>query len=758
MLLHKVYVYYNYDTSTADYEDIYRLDLTMKNSDGVSLYDKFPGGFYESIIAHDGVRSALRLLDYQRGTRISANNKNFEIEGVVFSDANFQEFFGSKINANITHLNPNEILISAECALRIFGSIDVVGNEVRIGRIPYVIREVLSMAKHSHLEFNILLPLANSPQWSTFEKSTDLAHNYYYYYLKKETHLSTNSLRGIIQSSFESLIRSDEASFDFDIGFTPLDRIYLKRGGLGLALSVGNIQNISFLFLLSVLMIALIISNFTLGALSMNRKTLMDYYVRRVLGASFTHTFRLQVEKFLLPLIVSCVLAMALFYLFVESIYGIMDVDFIRYGIIDTIVIMSIALVILGLLVTFYLSFRVQKELIIGKERLVKSSSNASRLQNVFLTIQTTLSMSFILFSLTLFNQIDFQKNFDSGFNASNLITLDFPPSSPSDSLNRTFTAFRDELMKISGVENFTNSSIIPGVPYNWEVRTIKVQGNEQTYSSQLMIIDDQFVETYGMTFLAGENLDSRLSKDNTAENVIVNEAFVKHIGLSLPESAIGVKFTMFSNRDQRIIKAVVKDFTQVSLKSRVKPMVMFLNPIVGRHITLRTAGVVENPLNQVEQSWNYYFPNSEFRYHFLRQNLETTYNNEITLLRTASISGVICICLAIIGLIAMTDLSIQSKRKEISLRKILGAMPLSLLRSLLKENLLMLTISSVVSFSVVVYLTRLWTSQFVYHFEFEFHEYLLLLATLGVSILLLITWRFRVAIMVNPIDHLRYE
>jgi putative ABC transport system permease protein len=281
-------------------------------------------------------------------------------------------------------------------------------------------------------------------------------------------------------------------------------------------------------------------------------------------------------------------------------------------------------------------------------------------------------------------------------------------------------------------------------------------------------IIDEDFIPSMGITVLQGRNFNKSNPSD-PKNAIVVNEAFVKEYGWTDP---IG-KAIPGKNYIAHEIIGVVKDFHFASLYSKVEPLVMSMNaaipfsgsenvmmdnsPIPKLFVRLQaeklTEGVVE-----IESTWKKLFGDEPFSFSFVDERIEAQYRADQNLARVINIGTVLAIFIGALGLYALASLAIQSRIKEVSIRKLLGATVSSLLILLSKDFLLLIFISIAVSVPITLYFMQEWLQSFEYRITISPATFVVAaIAALLVGLFAISTEAVRTAIT-KPAERLKEE
>jgi putative ABC transport system permease protein len=262
--------------------------------------------------------------------------------------------------------------------------------------------------------------------------------------------------------------------------------------------------------------------------------------------------------------------------------------------------------------------------------------------------------------------------------------------------------------------------------------------------------VDYDFVETMGMKMKEGRSFSRNFGTDST--KIILNETAVKVMGLKDP---VG-KTIRKSGKDMQVI-GVVKDFHFESLHEPIKPGYMFLEP--GNTIV---ASVQANNQRQtiaaIERLYEKYNPGFPFTFNFLDEAYQKQYDSETRVSALSKYFAGLAIVISCLGLFGLAAFTAQKRRKEIGVRKVIGASVVNITTMLSKDFLRLIFISLAIAFPVSWWLMSNWLQSFAYRIYIT--PYVFVIAGIAVILITLFTISFQSikAAMANPVKSLRTE
>jgi len=384
--------------------------------------------------------------------------------------------------------------------------------------------------------------------------------------------------------------------------------------------------------------------------------------------------------------------------------------------------------------------------------------SGGETLRKGLVVFQFALSILLIAGALVVWSQINFMKNTDLAFNKDHLLVV---PISVGDFEDRDegairLQSFRDELMTSSNIISVSTSTHVPSQwsgsntfvrPEGWEGDPLRMRF---TYH------DAEFFDTYEIKLVEGAGFLGD-AKGNQRESVVLNRAAMDAFGFdNIHEKAI-----MLGNSRIQVV-GVIDNFNFETLRSEVNPILHFHripSNSVHQYITLRI-----NPenysatINLLQEKWEVMNSGSPLEYFFMDESLAEMYATEDRLLRMVTAFSLISIFIAGLGLFGLSSFMIEKRKKEIGVRKVLGASLVQVVYSISKNYLLLIGIAFILSVPLSYYLMGFWLEDFANTITIGWEIYLL---ALGFTFLIgwgSISYKTLQAATLNPVHTLKEE
>jgi putative ABC transport system permease protein len=354
------------------------------------------------------------------------------------------------------------------------------------------------------------------------------------------------------------------------------------------------------------------------------------------------------------------------------------------------------------------------KPVVILKNKLGSGKGKATLFHQGLMVFQLFLAVSIVGITLIAGRQINFMREFDSGFNARQTITLRAPASTNSDSLRYVrYKTFRNEVLQNAAFRSGTASMNIPGQEIRFHDEGVHPIGstNEKKQSFWIMWIDEGYLDTFGLTLAGGRNFNEK----EFGETCLINETAALALGYKTPGDAVNTILTTSDQKRVTII-GVFKDYHHESVRKPVDPVLFFHHhPHEYGYYSFNVQSRQGNYLQDLEKLWHKHYPNDQFIYYFMDRFFQEQYQSDEFFSRLLKLFSIISITVASLGLFGMASLAMVKRTKEIAVRKVLGATISDILIMLSKNYVRMIAISCAFAFPLAYYLTDQWLDGFAY-------------------------------------------
>ncbi|MEO5562624.1 MAG: ABC transporter permease [Chitinophagaceae bacterium] len=707
------------------------------------------------------------LLKYEAG---SETKQFFETHGYYVDSTFFQLFtYDFTYGDPSTALNePNTMVISDEIAHKLFGSINPVGKLINVntafGLLNYTVKGVFSKARQkSHIPANYFLSMRNNDMWNWVKNQTSWAtNNVFFTYVKLKKDVTPSVFDKKLKTFFERHAGEalKAAGFSKTVFVQAVKDIYLHSS---IGNEIGSNGSITYLYILgSIAAFILIIAciNFMNLATARSEKRAREVGVRKVIGASKGSLITQFLGESFIMCLLSLVLALVMACIFLPLFNNLVQKDMHPFER-PVLIVWVVGLALLtGLLAGIYPAFYLSafKPVSVLKGRIANSFS-ASAIRKGLVVFQFTISICLVLGAIIIWQQLDLLKNQHLGFNKDQQLVI--PLQLGYNNTSENYTALRNELIKDPHVKMVTSGSTYPGIPsmnsmlFYPEGKTV-----DAVTSVHLSAVNNDYIETLGFSLLHGRTFTKEFTSDSAS--IILNESAVKALGYE-PGTAVGkkIQFDLQGNHLAMQIVGVVKDFNYESLHTTIKPFgftttffAVKYNYAIATVSTKDYAGLLKN-LGKV---WSKISPNTPFIYSFLDQDFQRNYEKEQ---RTSSIVvyfTFIAILIACMGLFGLAAFSAEQRRKEIGIRKVLGASVTSAAVLLSKDFVRLIIVAIIIASPIAWYAMNQWLQDFAYRIHISWWMFVVAGCLAVLIALATVSFQAIRAAVMNPVKSLRTE
>jgi putative ABC transport system permease protein len=387
---------------------------------------------------------------------------------------------------------------------------------------------------------------------------------------------------------------------------------------------------------------------------------------------------------------------------------------------------------------------------------------NNNRLRQFTVLAQFVITLGIIVSAITVARQLHHIQSKDLGFSQEAIVQIGL--GEPG-----TNAAFRTEIEQLSGV---LNTSFAIGAPTSFgnihtSLHPFGRSPKDNTVRIGLKAIDQNYGDLYDLKLLSGryinhqdvEMLADGYPRSGQKCNVVVNKKLLDAIGVPSVDEAIGQRLILGINSVEATIVGVVDNFHTSSLYESVEPVLLMpMSPLCYELGVKVEAGTNSELLAKIEEVYNQFYPNDFFEYNFLDESIAEQYLSEERLYTLLKIFGGLAIFIACLGLFGLATLTSLHRRKEISLRKILGASVGDILTLLSIDTLRLIAIALLVATPLSWWVMYRWLNSFAYRINISWWTFALAGAILLLIAIVTISGQALRAAVANPADSMRQE
>ena len=539
----------------------------------------------------------------------------------------------------------------------------------------------------------------------------------------------------------------------------PLSEIYLHSD---LKMELQPSGSIQYVYLFTALAIAILLIaciNFMNLATARSAHRSTEVGMRKTLGANRSQLIKQFLGESIFLSLLATLLALGIFEIARHRFAVYLEKDLIlNYGhnlwIFPTLIGLA---VLVGILAGSYPAFFLSRFQAIDSIKGALKGSSRSVFRKILVVFQYAISVLLIISTIIIYRQIHYVKHKDLGFDKDFTLTIPLKERP----LQMQYNSLKNAFSQVPGVECVSGGFNYPGSSRIMKMGT-KPEGllSDDPVIMQIVGTDYGYLDVLGVELASGRDFSHEYTSDAN-EAFIINQAAVRQIGWDDP---IGKKFSLPDMRrrgayiDGQII-GVVRDFHMVSLREKIEPVLIHINPMMISSIILRIQpGNISETLKAIEATWLSVVPGTAFEYSFLDEKFGEYYRAEEKLGQLLSTFSVLAVFVACLGLFGLASFTTEQRTKEIGIRKVMGASVQGILYLLSKEFLKWVVVSNIIAWPVAWFLMKRWLQNFAYHTDIQLWILGLSLAVSLVIAVLTVIYQALKAATSNPVESLHYE
>ncbi|SNT25330.1 putative ABC transport system permease protein [Ekhidna lutea] len=691
-------------------------------------------------------------------SRFRYDDRNYEAENWYLVDSTVFEVFAVNFLQGdpVTALDaPNSVAISKTLADKVFKGENPMGKLLETERFSYKVTGVYEdIPVTSHIRpdamasFSTNERYANSQSWGGFGLYTYVVLNEGVDPAYVEKRLNDEIIPKYVATIFDQ--------FDIKVKYEMINilDIHLYSDFQNEPSALGNIDYIYIFLAVAIFLVLIACINYMNLATARSMRRSLEVGIRKVMGAVRTSLIRQFIMESVLIALVSMAISILVLLVAVPLINDQLGTSLMLSDLTSKEIIMTLVgiLIFTGLVSGSYPAFYLSG---FSPIKAIKGGAGSKRTGNVWLRrvlvgIQFAVSIFMLIGTLVIYQQMQYVRNADLGFNKDQVINF---------SLNRAtserWETLRTKLLANPNIENASTSTTVPGNGFGKNVMQVETkEGVMEEYGVDWFGVDYDYVEVLDIELVKGRNF-SRDHLSDTATAVLVNEAMVARFDWDDP---IGKRFQF--DRDSTVfhkVIGVIKDFHHQSMYNPIESFMIYPN-LNNRQAMVKISGDLEEGIDHIQASWEELFPNAPFEYQFLDQNFMRDYESDQ--LRGQLFLGfaLMMIIISGLGLLGLASFTAEQRTKEISVRKVLGADVKGLVLLLVKDFIWLVLVGALPAFIIGYKIMNNWLGDFEYHTEINLVIFVVVLLIVTAFVMLTTGFQAYKAASVNPADNLKYE
>lgn len=726
-----------------------------------------------------GVETLVRFQNHAR-KYVRVGVEKFSPSHIYVADPEVFDVFDFNLvagNPTTALVEPHSVVISESLAAQYFGTQDPLGKGMfvisdldSVETLHHITGVMKDLPSNTHLPVDMLISFRNEAERTGWA--------YTYILLDENTDIPE------VESRMPEFIRKysteDQAKNDA-IVFQPLKDIHLQSNLAREIVPNGKSLYVRVVGFAGALILIVAMINFMNLSSAMSLGRAKEIGMRKVMGASRRELIHFLMTESIASHVVSLILGGAIAYLVFPYLQRLVTLEFLPDPVWFAAAMAAVAL-LLGIVAGVYpvvLLLSLKPVAVLKTTRAITffGKEKPLSLRRVMVTLQFGISILLIGSALIAYNQFRYVLDKDLGMQREQIIAI---PGVP-DAVKAKFDAFRDRLAGQPGIAGVSACMEVPSREIR-DAGPVLIEGiNSDPSTAPVMdvqIIDHDFPSLIGLKFVAGSNFTRepvttsppQFTETFTLQKYLlqqpreylINETAMRQLGWTSPAEAVGRNIS-WSIGDLVLapgpIVGVVQDFHQESLKNKVDPIVMVREPVWLRTFLIKVeTDDIAASVVKISQAWSELFPLYPMEYHFLDDLYDNLYRGERVQVQLLFILSGLAILIAFIGLVGLVAYALNTRTKEMAVRKVLGATILDLVRLMSREYLVVLLAGIAMAVPLSLYGMHEWLSGFAYRVEISPLSYAIAIGLVAVLVIGTVSLQTLSTTRLNPADTLRDE
>ncbi|MFZ4262600.1 ABC transporter permease [Sphingobacterium sp. HJSM2_6] len=764
---------FGYDKFYSNSNQVYK--LLTKNSKGHDGISGFSHTSLKTILPQEFPEVVVGTFFFAQNEAISNgyveskySNLNF---GVSDIDSNFFDVFNLKfLSGSKKYLVvKGDVVITEKAAKGLFGKMDPIGQPLKIkvnkdsSQILIVKGIVENIPKQNHFQSDVFILNKTALNVNINLKSYSRISQYVL--IKEGTDIKK------LEEKINKFLHLNGFESSNEIILFPVQDLHLKSiHSDRFEVKYKDIRIIYKYILVGFLILGISSVNFINLIITKSIFRLKEIGIRKFLGANSTQNLLIFFFESLFYYILSSLLALYLSYLSWKDfnhLVGINTSISYLYSI-ENLIVVTTFVIFMSILVTVYPAIIIYRSdyAVFFRKKITKIKLDISP-QRVLIVVQVCISLFFIISTIIIHRQIHFITKKDIGFEREHLVLV--------KNVKKNVEVFKNNLLKSTSVKNvsyFGNTEV--GNPSNITSEMKDPSDSTRLLTFSFYEIGFDLLQNLKTQLVKGRyfrqsdaNLadliysnvnkkDNKLNKNPVSLNnlpIIITETTAKKLEINSIDTIISMPL-LFGT-----VVGIIKDFQLTTFKNEA-PLAIFRadsGNSGNAFIRIDNNDITEN-ISFIKNTYHQLYPNDEFDFHFVEDQIQKLYEEEINQAKLFLLLSIYCIGLSMAGLLNFILIILKNKSKEIAIRKIHGASVFNLIALLSNEFLRLIITSIIISFPFIFWIMNEWLSEFAYRIRLEFWYFLIGAIPIFLIIFFAIFLRGMISAKANPVESLRDE
>ncbi|UII31501.1 ABC transporter permease [Fulvivirga ulvae] len=718
---------------------------------------------------YTGVESAVRLVRGFGNNWIQlepGNDINIPVSG-YFADQGVLQMFAYELlygDEATALVEPYSVVLTKKAAEKLFKVENPVGETLKVGELgTYKVTGVLRETENkSHIvveAFASISTLTSLQAAGVFDNKSEDWYNFYsgWVYIMIQEGKTTGDINAhlakIHDDHFSKLPTPETTAVTYQL--QPL--LSITPGPL-VNNPIGPFMPWVIIYFLSGLAAIILVTscfNFTNLSIARSMSRAREIGVRKVTGAKRFQIFTQFISESVVISLFALVLALMLLVVLKPFLLDLAFTKAMHWSITANYMVYAIFVVfalVVGILAGMFPAVVMSA---FNPIKVLKSFNSTKLMSKIgmrkaLLVVQFSFSLLFILTVMVIYNQLDLFLYSDYGFNPKHKIVIQKGDTS--------YELLKTELLSQSNITSVSLASHMPSAGVVFDEEFKKDLDDETWTDLRYFAVDENYLENMEIPLLAGRFFTTEAEGSNKS-TIVINETAVGALNYASVSEALGQVIISKRDSSKMQIIGVVKDYTHEMAAEKLQPMALMYRPEEFSLFQIGYSGEYDQASALVEQSWAKVNPGLKVEIRDFESKMGELYEILFgTLIKVVGFIATLAVIISCLGLLGMATYTIETRKKEISLRKVLGISNGSLVYTLSKGYMIILLLAVLIAVPAAYFINTLWLENFSAHVTVDFLTIIIGVLILMILGVLTIGSQTIQALFVNPVDNLKNE
>ncbi len=757
----------SYDRFHENTDRIYRVALEVNGPEGKQHWAQSMFPLAPAFKAdYPEVEKIARILYWSDDSFVITGGRKFFEERFVFADSELFDIFSFPVikGKQINLLDDkSSTVITRSIAEKYFGENDPIGKVIQYdNRYDFKVAAVIEdIPVNSHFHFDLAAPISvvtkeligfDPGQWGgTFGTYT---------YALLPENMSPTELENKTKG-FVTRHGGERAGKRYGPFFQPLKDIHLHSHIDGEIETNNSVLNLVIISLIGIFILSIAGINFVNLSTARAARRTREVGIRKSLGAVRSQLMRQYIGESVVFSLLALVFALVMAELtlpYFSTLVG-KTIAFSFTSDIGALLIVTAMAVVVGILSGIYPALFLSGKKIAAVLKGMKGNEKHKRgpvvLRKILVTLQFSISIILVVGTMVILDQLDFFQRADLGFKKDYTVIIPLQ----DEEVRKKVETVTQEFKRQHGVMGVTACMKAPiGNTYMGTGAYPPGKDEGGRVDVTLNFVDFDFIRQFGLRVIAGRNFSKQYPTDKT-DAFVINETAVKRMGFASPADALGKEVRTGYYKRKGIVIGVTADFHIASLYENIQPLIMAygVDELSTLAVKINSRNTRET-ITRLKETFLKFSQTYPFQFSFLDEQIDRLYTAEKQMSKIIGTFAIVAIFIACMGLFGMASFTAEQRRKEIGVRKVLGASVRGIVLMMSKEFTRWVLLANLIAWPAAYLVMNRWLQDFAYHTTPGVTVFVTAAVLTLVIAWLTVGYQSIKAALANPVESLRYE